>query len=156
MRAHAVTAFMFAFVVSVCGCAPTNETTSTAPETPAVKNVTIKISGVYWRIQEASGRNVASPEGTRAVFIQFDDATKRVTGFSGCNTFNGSYESTDKTLTLGPLISTRMACPGEGGQIEFAVLEALGKVSGYAIKDSTLSLTDADDSVVLTAVPGKP
>jgi len=34
-----------------------------------------------------------------------------VSGSSGCNTYNGSYTLTGETLAIGPLGTTRMACP---------------------------------------------
>jgi heat shock protein HslJ len=37
-------------------------------------------------------------------------ADGQVSGSGGCNTFNGPYQSTASSLSIGPLASTRMAC----------------------------------------------
>ncbi len=153
MRAYAVAGFVLLLAAAVCGCAPAKEASTAAPAAEAKMPA---LSGTYWKIDEAGGQKVASPEGARTVFIQFDETAKRVTGFSGCNTFNGGYEAKDGTLKLGPLISTRMACIGDADKIEFAVLQAFGNVAGYAIKDSVLTFTDANGAVVLRASVGKP
>jgi heat shock protein HslJ len=41
-----------------------------------------------------------------------------VSGNTGCNRFKGQAIVTDNQLTLGPLASTRMACPGFAGELE--------------------------------------
>lgn len=161
MRMH-TTALVFVLTIGLCACAPKEVSAPTAPASnqPAASTTEAEagmptLSGTLWKIDEATGQKVASPEGARAVHIQFDVTTKHVTGFSGCNTFNGRYEAHEGILKLGPLISTKMACVGEGDKIEFAILQALGKATGYTIKDQTLTLTDADGAAVLRASVGK-
>jgi heat shock protein HslJ len=41
-----------------------------------------------------------------------------VSGSTGCNQISGQASVTDNTLTLGPLASTRMYCPGFSGELE--------------------------------------
>ncbi len=41
-----------------------------------------------------------------------------VSGNTGCNQISGQASVTDNTLTLGPLASTRMYCPGFSGELE--------------------------------------
>ncbi len=41
-----------------------------------------------------------------------------VSGNTGCNQVSGQASVTDNTLTLGPLASTRMYCPGFSGELE--------------------------------------
>lgn len=157
------TASVFVLTIGLCACGPKEVPAPiTSPSTlPTASTATPEadmptLSGTFWKIEEAAGQKVASPEGTRVVHIQFDVTTKHVTGFSGCNTFNGRYEAHQGALKLGPLISTKMACVGDANQTEFALLDAFGKVAGYAINDQTLTLTDADGAVILRASVGKP
>jgi heat shock protein HslJ len=46
--------------------------------------------------------------GKAARFIQFR-SDGRVTGYSGCNRFTGTYVQNGGALTMGPLATTRMA-----------------------------------------------
>ncbi|MGB5329981.1 MAG: META domain-containing protein [Gammaproteobacteria bacterium] len=41
-----------------------------------------------------------------------------LSGNTGCNRFKGQASVADNQLTLGPLASTRMACPGFAGELE--------------------------------------
>jgi heat shock protein HslJ len=89
-------------------------------------------------------------------FIQFKDTD--VTGFAGCNRFFGHYHFDGSAIRIGPLASTRMACPAEvmeAEQVWFQVLEnariaeaspnelVLKDVTGVVI--ATLKRRDGDD-----------
>jgi heat shock protein HslJ len=45
-----------------------------------------------------------------------------VSGNTGCNQIRGQASVADNTLTLGPLASTRMYCPGFAGELELQLL----------------------------------
>jgi heat shock protein HslJ len=59
-------------------------------------------------------RDIAGSEwgfpGLDKAYVQFGSGGK-VMGFGGCNRFRGSYTFRDGALKIGPLMSTRMACP---------------------------------------------
>lgn len=84
--------------------------------------------------------------------IEFNDETKQVSGFSGCNRFFGSYTLKESTLTIGPLASTKMMCQGEANTIEAKLLDQLSNVNSFSIKDAVLTLK-ADGNKVVTAIP---
>lgn len=141
------------------GCAPKNGTTppasvssgsegTQAPAAPVEEAVTA-LTGTFWSIVEISGQKVASPAGARELFVQFDEATKGVMGFAGCNTFRGSYDANDSALTFGALASTKMACGGEQDKLEFLLHDALPKVKTYAIKGDTLELATDDNKILV-------
>jgi heat shock protein HslJ len=50
------------------------------------------------------GTGISTAEGTQ------------VSGYGGCNTFTGRYTLDDARVTVGPLASTRRACPGSAAQ----------------------------------------
>ena len=84
-------------------------------------------------------------------------ADGRVTGNGGCNRFQGNYVATDKTVEIGPLAATRMACPQEIMDLESAFLAALQAVSSYSIAGRTLQLTTDDGQILeLNLAPGEP
>lgn len=98
-------------------------------------------AGIRWAIVAVSGTaTLNEPE------ILFE-ASGRVSGTSGCNRFGGEVTQAEGILTLGPLASTRMACPGELGAQEQAIFALLGQPLG-------VDLDLASDRVTLTAPDG--
>lgn len=82
--------------------------------------------------------------------IEFDAATNKVSGFSGCNRYFGSYTISKDALKIGPIASTRKYCIGEANDIEFEFQNALSKVNRFKILDNTISLL-VNDEVLITA-----
>lgn len=74
--------------------------------------------------------------------IAFNNSTKQVSGFSGCNRFFGSYTIEGKTLKLGPLASTRKMCPPEFNTIENEMLDILSKEITFSKENSFLRLLE--------------
>ena len=71
--------------------------------------------------------------------IEFGERT--LSGFAGCNTFTGAYAADETTIQIGPLATTKMACPGPAGEIEANYLAALADAKGWGIGgDGRLSL----------------
>ena len=75
-----------------------------------------------------------------------DDGT--VSGFAGCNTFTGSYTVEGSALHLGPLATTKIACPRPASAVEADVLTALAGVrtwlvgvDGRLVLDGTTRMT---------------
>lgn len=58
----------------------------------------------------------------------------RVTGYSTCNTFSGTYTTDGPRLRLGPLAATEIGCPPPASVIEADYLAALETVSTWAIE----------------------
>ena len=56
-------------------------------------------------------------------FIEF--GADRLSGRAGCNRFSGTYSITGDRLAVGPLATTRMACPEPAMRHERRVLEIL-------------------------------
>jgi heat shock protein HslJ len=70
-------------------------------------------------------------------------ADGQVSGSGGCNTFNGPYQSTANTLSIGPLASTRMACDQPVMDQETAYFAALERTTTYRFENGRLMLADA-------------
>ena len=62
------------------------------------------------------------PGGDR---YKLDFTADRISGRAGCNSMNGSYSVTGDSLQAGPLMMTRMACPGPAMGHERAVADIL-------------------------------
>jgi heat shock protein HslJ len=80
--------------------------------------------------------------------IQFNNETKQVSGFSGCNRFFGSYTLEGNILNIGPLASTKMMCQDPANTIESQLLNQLSNINSFSTKDKTLILKANDDAVI--------
>lgn len=88
--------------------------------------------GGEWNIVEVDGHVLTSSVGQSLPSIGFDEESHRIFGNSGCNRMMGTYQTdSDKpgSLSLGPIGSTRMACPDMN--TEQKVLTALQKVKSF-------------------------
>ena len=95
--------------------------------------------------KNVSGKYQVSIIGTEDVSeynltIEFNDSTKTVSGFSGCNRFTGTYKLDGNAITFGPLASTRMACMDLVNTIETKMLEALSNTNTIILENGSISL----------------
>lgn len=57
--------------------------------------------------------------------VSFNENTKKVSGFSGCNRFFGHYSLNKNTLTFSELGATKMLCSEEKNKVESELLKTL-------------------------------
>jgi heat shock protein HslJ len=100
-----------------------------------------------WQLVELFGVAAGAPDASRqAPGIQFDPQAGRVSGYSGCNQFTGSYSvEAGNRLRLSQLASTRRACMG--ANIEPEYLRALNSVDRFEVRGGELLLKQADDAI---------
>jgi heat shock protein HslJ len=68
----------------------------------------------------------------------------KLNGSAGCNTYSADYTLTGEQISIGPAVTTRMFCAGEGVmEQEMAYLQALEKAATYRIEGELLTLFDA-------------
>lgn len=96
------------------------------------------LAGSEWRPVEL-GAQALPDSGT--LFVRFE-ADGRLTGHGGCNRFFGSYEITADRINIGPLGTTRMACPAPVMDLEMTFLQSLEQANGFARDGTRLLLTD--------------
>jgi heat shock protein HslJ len=103
------------------------------------------LTGSPWEATAVNnGRGgVASVVGGSTLTARFADG--QVAGSAGCNRFHGPYALDGTALLIGPLASTRRACPEPAGVMEqeAAYLTALAKVATWSIEGDRLQLRDA-------------
>jgi heat shock protein HslJ len=106
-----------------------------------------------WQWQRArldGARDVASAAPDRYT-LKFEGGG-RVLLRADCNRGSGSYEVSGAAMKLSPIALTKIACPSGSQDTEF--VQALRRVTGYAINDKELVLTLAGGgSMVFRAVP---
>jgi len=125
-------------------------TNVTTVPVPPPNSSTPSLSGQRWQLRRIGTNQEVSVE---SVFIQFDAQQQRVTGFSGCNYFNGGYRLTGHNLTFGAIASTKRACLEEPIQsVEMKFYEALGQTTRYHLAADELHFY-AGDRLLLTFRP---
>ncbi|MCX6069250.1 MAG: META domain-containing protein, partial [Chloroflexi bacterium] len=110
------------------------------------------LEGVDWGVTGFNnGRQaVVSPLLGTTLTMTFSGGMVR--GSSGCNTFRAPYTSEGNRLSIGPVTSTRMACPAEDVmQQEREFLAALESAKVWAMDGSMLDIHRADGERVLNA-----
>jgi heat shock protein HslJ len=108
------------------------------------------LEGTLWTLESylnSQGELVAVLPDTE-VTAEFQAG--QVTGKAGCNSYFGSYESKDNSLTVGPIGVTEMYCaPEELMTQEGDYLAALGSAASYHIAGDQLQIADAEGKTVL-------
>ncbi|HWK88694.1 MAG TPA: META domain-containing protein [Longimicrobium sp.] len=97
------------------------------------------LAGTSWRLVELNGQPPVAGGDTLTLVFAADEP--RVSGYGGCNQFNGPYAQNGASLRFGPLASTRRAClePALNTQ-ETAYFQALESTTRYAIEGGQLVL----------------
>jgi heat shock protein HslJ len=115
-----------------------------------------RLEGTIWALesyQNADGETVdALPDSGAGA----DFENGEVSGTSGCNRFFGSYEVDGDSISIGPLGSTLMACPGPLMDQEIGFMTSFQSAATYEISGDTLTMSNADGEVVVTFVESEP
>jgi heat shock protein HslJ len=91
------------------------------------------LPGTGWQLIDLDGS--ADFEAALAPDLTFAD-DGRLAGFAGCNTYDGTFTLDGGSIDIGPLATTKMACPGPASDIEAAYLPALDAVGSWEILPS--------------------
>ena len=90
-----------------------------------------------WALEAIDGRAVSDSDfGHVRPRLEFN-SEGQMTGSSGCNEISSTYTTDGVKITFGPIIATRMACPGDG---ESRFLTALKQCTDYKIEGLKLYL----------------
>lgn len=109
--------------------------------------------GTFWELTEIRGDALNKESDQRKLNMVLSEEGQRISGFSGCNQFTGTYTLNGDQLQVGPLASTMMAC-FKGMEQEDAYQKALQAATHYQIRGPILQLLDSDNEVVLQFVSG--
>lgn len=98
------------------------------------------ITGREWRVVALGDQIAPVGAGGHLLTMNFDYASGRVSGFSGCNQYNAPYVLADDSLIFGPAVSTKMFCL-ETDSLERAFLGIIPAVAAWQLQDSLLILS---------------
>ena len=119
-------------------CASRDGAPSVAPSGSAETTSLKKLAGVTWTLVSLGGEPV--PQGTRLPTVAFDGA--RIAGLGGCNRYTGQIQETAPgTIAVGPVASTKMACPPPAMDVESRFFSVLAQATQYRLAGSRLILS---------------
>ena len=107
-----------------------------------------------WVLVSIFGKEVKYTENQREVTINFNPDAHTYGGYSGCNSYCGSFRDRGRgRMTLNEskegMFRTLMACSEESMELEFKYLFVLSKCDHYNLGEYSLELL-VGDQVVLT------
>jgi uncharacterized lipoprotein YbaY len=106
-----------------------------------------ELAGTTWRVESLAGSTFA--DGAAAEITFGADGT--ISGSTGVNRFRGTYRLDDDRLTVGPLMTTRMAGPPDAMERERVLLGILAKECTIRVDEDGLVIDDGDAVTRLTA-----
>ena len=96
----------------------------------------------YWKLTELYGESVNTSEGGREAHIIFKKEENRITGNSGCNTFNGTFTlKPGSRISFSKTMSTMMMCTNM--ETEMKMYQVLEAADNYIVNGDKLVLNKA-------------
>ncbi|MCU0707556.1 MAG: amidohydrolase family protein [Pirellula sp.] len=99
-------------------------------------------AGKEWTLVWLNGKPVSAPKPPTMKFER-----GRVSIFGGVNRLSGSYALAGESVTLGELISTRMAGPPDAMELESQFAKIMSSVDGFHVRGDDLELLTAGQVV---------
>lgn len=109
--------------------------------------------GTLWQVASAIGANGALAPVPDGVVANARFAEGRVSGSGGCNRYTAAYILAGRTLSVGQIASTMMACPDPAGAFERDFLAVLATTATWEVVDQSLILRDRSDRPILMLRP---
>jgi heat shock protein HslJ len=100
-----------------------------------------------WELDYISGPRIAF-DGlypNRKPTLVFDTSAGKINGNSSCNNYNATFKTEGNTISFGPIMSTKMACDGNG---EATFFSTLAKVNTYSMSENTLTFIMGDIAIM--------
>lgn len=107
-----------------------------------------KLYAGRWVPAELEGLTLMPTTGPQAFLAFTPGQVNRVTGSTGCNSLNGSFElSGTDGIRFSPLATTRRACPPDGNNTEQRLLRALQAANRWGFAEGRLLLLKGNEVV---------
>ncbi len=105
------------------------------------------LEGPTWVVQEMSvDGTMTAPIPETPPFAVFEDDT--IAGSSGCNSYNGAYQTDGDAMTIGPLATTLMACTTQLQGQETIYFELLAQTDSYEMSGDQLTMMNGDTVLI--------
>ncbi len=130
--------YLFAIITIMVSCNSAKGTKSdkTSKKTEMHNTITDK----YWKLVTLEGQPVTMVDGQeKEVSFTLNSHNNTITGFAGCNNFNGTYKLEDgNRIRIGTLATTMKACDGVTN--EHSLLQVFDQADNYTNVNDELSL----------------
>lgn len=98
-----------------------------------------------WELVSMNNKPVEQKENSQAPYLILNALNSTITGTGGCNRINATYLLRGQTLTFGPCISTKMACPNLDQ--EQAFISAISEQTLTIRMDDNLTLSQGNNTL---------
>jgi heat shock protein HslJ len=115
-------------------------------EAPPSDQPTSELAGTDWTLVDMGGTG----DFARLVPTLHFGLDGMVSGFAGCNKFSGPYTVSGSDLTVGSLVTTKMACERPASAVEAEILAALAGVDSWSIGENGQLTLGGDVPLTLT------
>lgn len=132
-RSLAVSLLVSLPALTLVGCASWFGSSAEEPSTPP------QLDGTVWQVEDVDQGGIID---SSMITVAFNDG--RVTGYTGCNRYFGSYETVGSSITVRELASTLKACAPAISAQEQRFLHGLMGATSYRMESGTWLLI-ADD-----------
>lgn len=145
MKIKITTFALVAFTIMSCNTGKKSNSESTNHNEDVVNTTDIQsIENTKWIITSLEGLDMSDREKNgQIIYFTLNPDGNRVNGFSGCNTFMGTYKLEEgNRISFSQMGSTRMACP-DSNINESEILSIFSTADNYTITNGKLSLNKA-------------
>jgi heat shock protein HslJ len=124
-----------------------------------VESEPLSLTGINWianGVNNGRGGVQSIIIGNEITAVFSEDGS--LSGSAGCNNYSGTYEVDGENISIGPLVTTRMACEEPEGTMEqeSEYLAALETVSTWSIDGDVLDLRTSEGARAVSYNAGGP
>jgi heat shock protein HslJ len=105
------------------------------------------LEGESWILTQFVAEDGSTQIVDVGVDAEFDGS--QISGTSGCNRYNASYEANGNEISFGPIAGTQMACPEPQTSVEARYLQLLESVATFEVEGRSMSMADGEGTPVL-------
>ena len=145
MKFKIATIALISFTIMSCNTG--KKTNSESSESNSENGNTTEVQSIEntkWIITTLEGKDMSNKETNgQDIYFTLNSQDKRVNGFSGCNTFMGTYTLEEgNRITFSQMGATKMACP-DSDINEQDILNIFNTADNYTITNGKLALNKA-------------
>lgn len=144
MKIKLTTVALIALTIMGCNSSKQVGSTATDDNSKLMENTKNQsVEDVKWVISTLEGKDMSDIKNHgKAIYFTLNSKDNRVNGYSGCNTFMGTYKLEGTQISFSQMASTRMACP-DSDINESEILSVFETADNFTIADGKLSLNKA-------------
>ena len=109
-------------------------------------STSLKIENIKWILTSINGKTNLDVSTSEEIYFNLNTTKDRISGYTGCNTFMGSYTlGAQNGLSISQIASTRKMC-AENSIPETVIINLFNKVHNFVIIDNKLTFKDVKNN----------